>query len=101
MGAATARNLSRDSMTLVAGGARVGGAVVRLTRSERALLGWLVANAGEPQSAERLLTEVWGYAPAVSSRTVATTVHRLRAKLEAHAGPVRLIRTVPGGYQVD
>ena len=85
------------NLTLVPEGARIDDAVVRLTRSERALLAWLVAHAGEPQSSQRLLSEVWGYAPSVSSRTVATTMNRLRSKLGPHTGASGAIRTVGGG----
>lgn len=69
---------------------------VPLTDTEARLLARLAAQPGETVSRERLLTEVWGYAPTVVSRTVDTTAHRLRAKLEPDpAHPVHLL-TVPG-----
>jgi hypothetical protein len=93
--------MSDAPLTIVPEGARIGDAVVRLTRAERALLAWLVAHAGEPQPADRLMREVWGYRANTTSRTVVSTIHRLRAKLEP-AGAAGWIRTVPGeGYVLD
>lgn len=69
---------------------------VALTPTEARLLARLAATPGEVVSRERLLAEVWGYGPRVVSRTVDTTAHRLRAKLEPDpARPVHLL-TVPG-----
>lgn len=93
--------MSTPALTLLPDGVRVGDAVARLTRAERALLGWLVAHPGAPQSARLLLREVWRYREGVTSRTVVSTMHRLRAKLEA-AGGAGWIRTVPGlGYALQ
>ncbi|MEZ4238614.1 MAG: helix-turn-helix domain-containing protein [Myxococcota bacterium] len=72
---------------------------VPLTETEVALLRCLVAAGGRPVPREELLREVWGYAPGVRSRTVDTTVQRLRAKIEADPGRPRHLLTVRGtGY---
>jgi len=69
---------------------------VPLTETEARLLARLAERPGETVSRERLLAEVWGYGPRVVSRTVDTTAHRLRAKIEPDPSrPVHLL-TVPG-----
>jgi two-component system KDP operon response regulator KdpE len=78
------------------------GEVVRLSPIETALLRYLVDRAGQVVPSPQLLTDVWGYAPGVTSRTVKTTVGRLRRKIELDPTlPVSLV-TVPGvGYALD
>ncbi len=74
----------------------VEGETIRLTALEFRLLRTLLQRRGRVQSRERLLSDVWGYAPEVTTRTVDTHVKRLRAKLGA-AGPY--VETVRGvGY---
>ncbi len=73
--------------------------VVRLTATEVALLGLLAKRAGEPVSREELLQQVWGYPGEVRSRTVDTTVRRLRQKIERDPVHPRHLLTVYGvGY---
>jgi DNA-binding response OmpR family regulator len=53
---------------------------------------------GRVFSREELLSEVWGYGPVVTTRTVDVHVAQVRAKL----GPALRIRTVRGvGYGVE
>lgn len=75
------------------------GGVQQLTDIERGLVAFLLARDGEPASRDELQTAVWGYRPGILSRTVFTTVGRVRRKLEADpSSPVHLL-TVPGeGY---
>lgn len=74
------------------------GQVIELTRMEARLLAYLWARPGQPVSEGELLTEVWGYAK-TASRTVKTTVSRLRRKLEPDPSDPRWLRTVSGrGY---
>jgi two-component system phosphate regulon response regulator PhoB len=76
----------------------VGGAPVNLTALEFSLLQALLERRDGVQTRQRLLTDVWGYAPEVTTRTVDTHIKRLRAKL-GEAGAV--IETVRGvGYCV-
>ncbi len=73
-----------------------------LTASERALLVWLDGHPNQTHSRETLLTEVWGYQPTVRSRTVDTTVQRLRAKIEVDPQVPVLLKTVYGaGYRFE
>ncbi|MEM6929397.1 MAG: winged helix-turn-helix domain-containing protein, partial [Myxococcota bacterium] len=72
--------------------------VVRLSPTEARLLGFLAAHPDREFSAEDLLTEVWGYKPGVRSRTVTTTMQRLRAKVEVDPSKPRHLLTVDAGY---
>ena len=53
--------------------------------------------AGE-DGGETLLRDVWGYEPTLDTRTVDTTVQRLRAKLEQAADHLETVRGV--GYRL-
>jgi phosphate regulon transcriptional regulator PhoB len=71
---------------------------VRLTATEFRLLCMLMERKGRVQTRERMLSEVWGYASDVDSRTVDTHVRRLRRKLRHEA---ERIETVIGvGYRL-
>ncbi|GAB4223210.1 MAG: response regulator transcription factor [Acidobacteriota bacterium] len=75
----------------------VGGEEVRLTATEFRLLEYLMLAPGIVRGRDALLTEVWGYASGVDSRTVDTHVRRLRRKLGPEA---ERIETVVGvGYR--
>ncbi len=96
----------RDSEELSSGGialdvpghrVTIEGEEVRLTATEFRLLRLLMERAGRVQTRDGLLSEVWGYASDVDSRTVDTHVRRLRSKLGDEA---RRIETVIGvGYR--
>ncbi len=74
---------------------------VSLTTRELELLRYLAAREGQDVSREELLVEVWEYAPGVESRTVDTTVKRLRKKLERDASDPRHLLSVHGvGYRL-
>ena len=76
----------------------VGGREVVLTATEFRLLKLLLERAGRVQSRTRLLSDVWGYAEDVDSRTVDTHIRRLRRKLGPEA---ERIETVIGvGYRL-
>jgi tetratricopeptide (TPR) repeat protein len=64
---------------------------------EARLLAYLRARNGEVVSVRELLTHVWEYSGAVHSRTVVTTMSRLRASIEPDPSCPRWIVTVPGG----
>jgi len=76
----------------------VRGKEIQLTATEFRLLKLLLERQGRVQTRSRLLSDVWGYAEDVDSRTVDTHVRRLRRKL----GPVAdRIETVIGvGYRL-
>jgi DNA-binding response OmpR family regulator len=74
------------------------GAEVELTATEFDLLAHLVRHPGRVYSREQLLSEVWGYAAVVGTRTVDVHVAQVRAKL-GDASPIRTVRGV--GYSAD
>jgi DNA-binding response OmpR family regulator len=79
-----------------------GGAGIRLTRLEARLLQLLLANAGHPLPAERLLSHVWGSRGGGDRQLVKQLVHRLRQKIELDARQPRYLVTVAGvGYALN
>ena len=73
-----------------------------LTPTETGLLSHLMAAEGRVVSQRDLLREVWGYRGGVVSRTVKTTVGRLRAKIERDASnPDHLLTVVGAGYRFE
>jgi two-component system, OmpR family, phosphate regulon response regulator PhoB len=78
---------------------RVNGAEVHMSAIEMRLLIYLIEHRGRVRTRENLLTDVWGYKPEVSTRTIDTHVKRLRDKLGV-AGS--LVQTVRGtGYRLS
>ncbi len=76
----------------------VRGTETELTPTEFDLLEALLRNPGRVFSRDELLTDVWRYTSAVTTRTVDVHVAQLRAKL----GDALAIRTVRGvGYGID
>lgn len=74
----------------------------RLSPTELDLVRWLAARPHEDHPRARLLREVWGYSDRVVSRTVDTTLRRLRRKLEADPGRPRHFHTARGvGYRFE
>ena len=73
-----------------------------LTPTETKLLAYLVSMDGRVVSQRDLLREVWGYRGGVVSRTVKTTMGRLRAKVERDPGqPDHLLTVVGAGYRFE
>ena len=71
---------------------------IELTSREFELLEYLMRNERLVVSRDRLLEEVWGYAPFAETNTVDVFVSNLRRKLESGGDP-RLLHTVRGaGY---
>ena len=76
------------------------GKPVPLSAKEFKLLRYFIEHRGETLSRERLLSEVWGYDVAPSTRTVDVHVAWLRQKLESDPSQPELILTMHGlGYQ--
>jgi len=71
---------------------------VAFTATEFDLLAHLMERPGRILSREQLLSEVWGYAAVVGTRTVDVHVAQVRAKL-GDASPIRTVRGV--GYGAD
>jgi DNA-binding response OmpR family regulator len=81
---------------------RLDGQPVELAPKEFDLLVALLRHDGRVVSRLALLTEVWGYADDVVSRTVDTHIAELRRKLEADPSTPRHILTVrKAGYRID
>ena len=87
-------DLDRGRMETAAGELRT------LTEKERALLAWLVAHPGEVCDRDMLRVEIWAHHPGSDSRTVDTTVRRLRKKIEVDPSNPDHLLTVHGeGYR--
>ncbi len=79
-----------------------GGSPVALRPKEYDLLVALVRRGGAVATRLELLREVWGYAEAVTSRTVDTHMVELRRKLEPDpANPRHLVTVRKTGYRLD
>lgn len=93
--------LAACEVDLVRGEVRRDGDSLGLTTREQQLLAYLAARPGEEVSREALLTEVWGYAPSAESRTVDSTVARLRRKIEEDpTEPAHLLTVWGSGYRL-
>lgn len=76
------------------------GKPVTLSAKEFQLLRYFIEHRGETLTREELLTKVWGYGAAPSTRTVDVHVAWLRQKLEQDPKRPQLILTVHGlGYK--
>ena len=92
--------LSVGRVTMDRGARRVtaDGEEVALTATEFDLLEYLMSQPSRVFSREQLLSEVWGYAAVVGTRTVDVHVAQVRAKL-GDASPIRTVRGV--GYAAE
>lgn len=77
---------------------RVQGREVPLTATEFRLLRLLMERAGRVQTRGQLLSDVWGYAEDIDSRTVDTHIRRLRRKLGPEADRIETVIGV--GYRL-
>lgn len=71
----------------------------RLSPTEARLLGHLAASPDRVFSREELLRDVWGYKPGTRTRTLYSTIERLRRKVEVDPKHPDHICTVHGGYR--
>jgi two-component system phosphate regulon response regulator PhoB len=76
----------------------VRGREVILTATEFRLLKLMMERRGRVQTRSRLLSDVWGYADDVDSRTVDTHIRRLRRKL--HEESERIETIIGVGYRL-
>jgi two-component system phosphate regulon response regulator PhoB len=77
---------------------RVRGREVPLTATEFRLLRLLLERCGRVQTRGQLLSDVWGYAEDIDSRTVDTHIRRLRRKLGPEADRIETVIGV--GYRL-
>lgn len=75
------------------------GARLRLTEKETQILSRLAKAGGEAVPKHILLRDIWGYNPAVTTRTLETHIYRLRRKIESHP-EARLLVTEKKGYRL-
>jgi DNA-binding response OmpR family regulator len=73
---------------------------IRLTEKEAAILAFLHRMGERAVPRQELLTEVWGYNPAVTTHTLETHIYRLRRKIEADPANACLLLTEAGGYRL-
>ncbi len=73
---------------------------IRLTEKESAILAFLHRMGERAVPRQELLTEVWGYNPAVTTHTLETHIYRLRRKIEADPAKACLLITEAGGYRL-
>ena len=90
--------LGSVSVDLVTRRVTVDGEPVALTATEFDLLAHLMQHPGRVYTREHLLSEVWGYAAVVGTRTVDVHVAQVRSKL-GDASPIRTVRGV--GYSAE
>ncbi len=77
---------------------RVRGREMPLTATEFRLLRLLMERSGRVQTRGQLLSDVWGYAEDIDSRTVDTHIRRLRRKLGSEADRIETVIGV--GYRL-
>lgn len=77
---------------------RVHGKEIPLTATEFRLLRMLMERNGRVQTRGQLLSDVWGYAEDIDSRTVDTHIRRLRRKLGSEADRIETVIGV--GYRL-
>ena len=71
-----------------------------LSPTEAALLAYVAARPHQIVEQAELLRDVWGYAPTAQTRTVYTTVNRLRSKIERDPSKPEHLLTIPQrGYE--
>jgi DNA-binding response OmpR family regulator len=73
---------------------------IRLTEKEAAILAFLHRMGERAVPRRELLTEVWGYNPAVTTQTLETHIYRLRRKIEDNPAKACLLITEAGGYRL-
>ena len=95
-----ALQLQCGTADLLRGRVHRGDTTIGLSSAETHLLGYLSARPGEIVSRAELLTRAWGYREGVASRTVDTTMKRLRRKVEVDPKNPDHLLTVRGkGYR--
>ena len=88
----TTLSLAGCSIDLRANTVTRGEDILRLRSKEAQLLHYLLSHVNEVVTQEDLLVNVWNYQPTMQTRTVYTTVRRLRHKIEPNPKqPVHLM----------
>jgi len=78
------------------------GVEIKLSRTEYALLEYLLRHSGQTLSKQHLIAHVWDFAADILPNTVEAYITRLRNKIDKPFNSPELIRTVHGfGYCLD
>ena len=75
--------------------------MIRLTEKEAELIKILYDAKGALVDRDRLLREVWEYAPDVESHTIETHIYRLRQKIEDNPASPSILLTGEEGYNLN
>jgi DNA-binding response OmpR family regulator len=78
----------------------VGAEEVRLAKKEFDCLAFLARSPGRVQRKEEIMRAVWGRDDPARRRTVDSTISRLRRKLDAADGRVRVLNSWGSGYSL-
>jgi DNA-binding response OmpR family regulator len=73
---------------------------IRLTAKEAQIVRHLHKAEGQVVDREKLLREVWGYNPQVTTHTLETHIYRLRQKIEPDPSNPCYLLTEGGGYRL-
>lgn len=80
----------------------VDGKRIELSAKEFQLLAYLMQNARQVLTAERLLTHIWGYESNLDTKTLQVHIGHLRKKIELNPSSPSRIKTIRGiGYKFD
>ncbi|WP_419876185.1 winged helix-turn-helix domain-containing protein [Candidatus Pristimantibacillus sp. PTI5] len=80
----------------------VDGERIELSAKEFQLLAYLMQNARQVLTAERLLTHIWGYESNLDTKTLQVHIGHLRKKIEINPSSPSRIKTIRGiGYKYD
>jgi two-component SAPR family response regulator len=71
-----------------------------LTEKETAIFNRLLQDTGRSVEKSKLLQEIWGYGPEISTRTLETHIHRLRRKIDTDTTHEWSLTTSDDGYQL-
>ena len=78
------------------------GASTSLSDTENRLLAYLTSRPGQPIRSDELLSRVWGYRGTARTKTLKTTINRLRKKIEAvPSKPTHLCTVHRLGYRFE
>lgn len=102
--AATRELLSLGNITLLPEvySVKINEKTAKLTPIEFDIFNLLFQNHGNMVSSQKLLKEIWGYAPDDDVETIRVHIRHLRAKLDKISGGEKYIETIyGGGYKLD
>lgn len=101
-GAADTLSSEHIKLRIDAHEAYVDGAKVELSAKEFQLLAYLMQNARQVLTSDRLLSHIWGYENSLDTKTLQVHIGHLRKKIERNpAAPERIVTIRGIGYKFD